>query len=290
MALVPFRTFQQPLLEGCFFILKLIQLNTSTKSWYSKAARVGLIAKGSIYCLSGIIALMAATEFGNNKTGDAGKRGVFNFIEDQPFGKWLLLAVAIGMACYTFWRWMQAFKDTEDNGSDKKGLAKRFTYFFSGLVYASLSLYAFREFMGAANSKGDSRQSLVATLLDKPFGAWLVGIIGLSMIGIGVYQLFRAMSGKYKKYVQKGLHNDTAKWIISAGVAGYSARGIVWLIIGWLFIKAALHANPKEVGGSDTAFQWLHDSSYGSVLLAAVALGLICYGIFMLLRAKYQSV
>lgn len=264
-------------------------LNTSANVWYERAARVGLMSKGVVYTLSGIIALMAALSFGNSQVGDAGKKGVFSFIEDQPFGRWLLLAVAIGLMCYTLWRWIQAFKDTEDKGSDRKGVAKRFAYFFSGLVYAGLAIYAFKEFIGASNSSNDSRQSWVATLLDKPFGVWLVAAVALFIMGIGVYQLFRAFTGKYKKYIRKGLNQDAAKWIISAGIAGYSARGIVWLIIGWFFVKAALSSNAKEVGGSDTALKWLQDSAYGTILLSAVAAGLICYGLFMFIRAKYQS-
>jgi len=77
--------------------------------------------------------------------------------------------------------------------------------------------------------------------------------------------------------------------MIRAGKAGYIARGIVWVIIGWLFLKAALNSNPQQAGGTSSAFQFLETSSYGSYLLGAVALGLICYGIFMFMRAKYKA-
>ncbi len=266
-------------------------MNTINPSkWYETAARFGLSAKGVVYCLSGLIAVMAALHFGGNSVKDAGKGGVFGFIEDQPFGKWLLLVVAIGLVCYTIWRWIQAFKDTEHKGSDKKGFSKRFTYFFSGLVYASLAVYAMKIVLGnSSNSGGDKQQDWAAKLLDQPFGQWLVGIVAVIMIGTGLYQLYRAFSGKYKKYVKEALHHDTAGWVSKVGVAGYTARGIVWLILGWMFIKAAFHANAKEAGGSDEALGWLQQSSYGTILLAAVAIGLICYGVFMFLRAKYQE-
>lgn len=256
--------------------------------WLRAAAKIGLSAKGLVYCLSGLLALAAALNFGGSASS-AGKQQVFGFIEDQPFGKWLLLAVAIGLVCYTAWRWIQAFKDTEDKGTDKEGLAQRFAYFFSGLVYAALGVYAFNRFFGSGGG-GNGQQDLVTRALQQPFGQWLVGIAAAIMIGIGFYQIYRAFSGKYKKYVKQGLHHDAAGWISKIGVAGYTARGIVWLILGWLFIKAAVRSNAKEAGGSDAAFQWLEDSAYGAYLLGAVALGLICYGLFMFLRAKYQAI
>ncbi len=262
---------------------------SSSSSWIKTAARIGLSAKGVVYCVSGLLATMACLHLGNNSAKNAGTKGVFSFIEDQPLGKWLLLAVALGLACYVFWRLLQSFKDTENKGTDKKGLAKRFAYFFSALAYAGLAVYAFKAFLGAGDSGKDNRQSFTSELLQQPFGQWLVGIVAAIMIGTGLYQLYRGISGKYKKYVRDALHKDAAKWITTAGTIGYSARGIVWLIIGWLFIKAALHSNANEVGGSDKAFSWLQDS-YGTLLLGAVAIGLICYGVFTFLRAKYQDI
>lgn len=265
------------------------QINVSPTRWYKKAARFGLIAKGIVYCLSGAIALMAALNIGDKSAEDAGTEGIFSFIRDQPFGKWLVLTMAIGLTCYTIWRFVQALKDTEHKGNDKKGLAKRLGYFISGVGYAGVALYSYKVFIGSY-SNGDSNEKNVSRLMEMPFGKWLVIIVALIMIGTGCVQVYRAVSGKYKKYVRSALHRDAAPWIITAGIAGYTARGIIWLILGWLFIKAAINFNAKEAGSSDAAFKWLSDSSYGSLLLGIVALGLICYGLFMFLRAKYQAV
>jgi hypothetical protein len=264
-------------------------LDTSPAKWFVRAARFGLVAKGVVYSICGTMALLAATHLADQSPRDAGKKQMFGFISDQPMGKVMLAVLILGLACYTFWRWLLAFADTEHKGKDKEGIAKRFTYFSSGLVYASVTFYAVKILFGKS-SGGDSRQGFVFKLLQQPYGEWLVGIVAAIMIGIGIYQVYRAVSGKYKKYVREALHKDTAPWIVTAGVAGYTARGIVWMIIGWLFIKAALNHNSKEVGGTDKVFSWLQDSSYGSWLLGAVAAGLICYGVFMFLRARYQRI
>jgi hypothetical protein len=74
-----------------------------------------------------------------------------------------------------------------------------------------------------------------------------------------------------------------------AGKIGYVARGIVWLVIGWLFTKAAFHKNSSEAGDTSEAFGFLAEASYGSYLLAGVGLGLICYGIFNFIRVRYET-
>jgi hypothetical protein len=265
-------------------------MKASTATWYVRAARFGLSAKGIVYCISGFIAVLVALDLAGQSTKDAGKKQIFRQVAEAPMGKFLLIILVLGLACYTLWRWLQAFKDTDHKGKDGPGLAKRLSYLSSGFIYASVTVYAAKVLIGNSGSNGDARQNLVSTLLDQPYGRWLVGIVAAIMIGTGLYQIYRAISGKYKKYVRDALAKDVAPWIITAGVAGYIARGVVWLIIGWLFIKAAMHANPREVGGTDRVFSWLRDSAYGSWLLGAVAAGLVCYGLFMFLRARYQHI
>ena len=271
--------------------LSSIVHNSSPSKWYKVAAKTGLASKGVVYCLSGLLAIMAAIHFGNTSPQDAGKNELFGFVKEQPFGRILVLVIGIGLACYALWRWIEALKDTERKGSDKEGLVKRSAYFFNGLIYASLSYYAIRSFLGT-ESKGNDRQGWISRMLDQPYGQWLVGLVALILMVTGAVQIYRAASGKYKKYIRGALKNDNSAWLSNVGVAGYTARGVVWLIIGWLFMKAALAADASEAGASDSAsaFTWLHDSSYGSLLLGGVGAGLICYGIFMFLRAKYQPI
>ncbi len=263
---------------------------TPQPKWVERFARFGLAAKGVVYCLVGALAFMAAFELGGSQQ-DTGKTGVFQFILDQPFGNVLLAVVAAGMLCYALWRFIQAIKDTEGRGSDAKGIGKRIGYAFSGLVYAALAVYAFRLLSGSGGSGSDSRQQVAGTLLDQPFGQFLLGAVAVGVIAVGIYQIYRAVSGRYRKNVQSmNLRPEIEKMLIRAGKLGYIARGIVWMIIGYLFLKAATEARSSEAGGSSKAFQFLEEGTYGSYLLGAVALGLICYGIFMFVRARYQTI
>ncbi|TPE43145.1 DUF1206 domain-containing protein [Pontibacter mangrovi] len=261
-------------------------------AWVENFAKFGLIAKGVVYCLVGVVAFMAAFELGGKSTESAGKSGIFKTIQDMPGGNVLLGLVAIGLLCYTLWRFTQAIKDTAHKGSDAKGMGQRLRFMFSGLVYGALAFLAARMVIGnSGGGSGDSRETLAAKLLEQPFGQWLVGILALGTIASGLYQIYYGYSGKYKKHVQSGgLKHEVEEQMIRAGKIGYVARGVVWLVIGYLFGRAALSARAKEAGGSSDAFQFLESGSYGSYILAAVALGLIFYGVFMFMRAKYKPI
>ncbi|MBJ6119773.1 DUF1206 domain-containing protein [Pontibacter sp. BT310] len=265
---------------------------TPPPAWVKNMARFGLTAKGVVYCLVGILAFMAAFEIGGKSEQGSDKSGVFQFILEQSYG-WILLAIiALGLLCYTIWRIIQAFKDTENKGDNAKGIGVRIRYAFSGVVYGALAFYAAQLVLGnGGGSNGDSRQSLARELLQQPFGQWLVGIVAVGTAIAGFHQIYLAISDKYKKKVQgSGLKHEAEAMMIRAGKIGYIARGIVWLIIAYLFLKAAMNANPNEAGGSGSAFQFLENSSYGSYLLGAVAIGLIFYGVFMFMRARYQVI
>ncbi|RAU83306.1 DUF1206 domain-containing protein [Pontibacter arcticus] len=261
-------------------------------AWVKRFAKLGLSAKGIVYCLIGILAFMAAFELGGKNNQDTDKAGVFSFILDQPFGKILLGIVALGLLCYTLWRLIQGINDTEQKGSDAKGIAVRARYIFSGLVYGGFAFLALQLILGnGGGSGGDSRETLASELLKQPFGQWLVGLVAVGTIITGLYQIYYGLSEKYKKKIQKsGFKSQIEHTMIRAGKIGYVARGVVWVIIGYMFLQAALKSNAQEAGGSQSAFAFLENSSYGSYLLGAVALGLICYGVFMFMRARYQEV
>ena len=259
--------------------------------WIKRMAQFGLTAKGTVYCLVGILAFMAAFEIDGKSEQSSDKSGVFQFVLEQSFGRILLAIIALGLLCYTVWRFIQAFKDTENKGDHAKGIGIRIRYAFSGLVYGALAYYAAMLVLGNGGSNGDSRQTLVRELLQQPFGQWLVGIVAIGIAIAGIYQIYLGLSEKYKKHVQSaGLKHEIETTMIKAGKVGYFARGIVWLIIAYLFLKAAMESNPKQAGGSASAFSFLENSSYGSYLLGAVAIGLICYGLFMFMRARYQVI
>jgi hypothetical protein len=137
---------------------------------------------------------------------------------------------------------------------------------------------------------GGSNQAYVAELMQQPFGPWLVGLVALFIAGVGIYQFYYGLSEKYKKHVSEmDLQTDKASLLLRSGKIGYIARGIVWLIIAWMLINAAMHSNASEAGDTADVFRFLQEASYGSFLLGALGAGLACYGIFNFIRAGYEK-
>ncbi len=255
----------------------------------SRIARAGLIAKGIVYVILGIITFMAAFRIDGKSVGNADKDAVFSFLGESPGGRVLIAVVAAGLVCYAVWRFVQARGDAERKGTGKKGIAVRIRYFLSGLVYGSFAIQAVRILISNKNESGDSMQSAASELLTKPFGQVLVGIAALILFGIGAYQIYYGLSEKYRKHVDSVGKEQGRKVLSFAGKIGYVARGAVWLLIGWLFIKAAINGNSKEAGDTSKAFDLLSNESYGIYILAAIALGLICYVTFHFVRARYEE-
>jgi len=200
----------------------------------------------------------------------------------------LISVIAFGLFGYTLLRFFQCFKDIDHKGSGAKGIASRIGYGISGIIYLSLGIYATKLAVTGSAGSGESRQFMVAKVLQMSGGEWIIAAIGLIIIGNGVYQVYRGVTSKFMKKIQvrKMEVRDVVK---KAGTVGYISRGIMFLIIGYLLWHAGMTSNPREVEGTEGAFTFL-ENNFGSFLMMLIALGLVGYGIFMFVKAKYQSI
>jgi hypothetical protein len=226
---------------------------------------------------------MAAFHINGLSTGSADRSGVFGYLKEAPGGTVLLLLLALGLACYTTWRLIEAIADPGRNGRDVKGLATRGRYVLSGLIYASFAFLAVRFALSGHGNGNDSKQQAAQKLLQQPAGQWLAGAAALIFIGTGLYQVWYGWSEKYRKHVPGAV-------LQKAGKVGYTARGTVWILLGWLFGRAALHSNSAEAGDTSKAFHFIASGTWGPWLLAALGLGLVCYGIFNFIRARHDHI
>lgn len=261
-------------------------LAATAKPWIKKIAQAGLIAKGIVYVLLGALGFMAAFELGGKTNDEASQTGALQAIKDLPAGTVLLLLLTAGLLCYSIWRGIQTFNTTD--GKDKPW-TKRLRYLFSGLAYLVLAYAAAKLAFENRKNNGDKNQQLAGELMDKPFGQVLIGLAALILAGIGVYQIYYGLSEKYKKHVQElSLQSQHSTTLLRSGKIGYISRGVVWLVIAYLFARAAVEASASEAGSTGKAFQFVEASPFGSYLLAILGLGLIAYGIFNFIRARYD--
>jgi hypothetical protein len=261
--------------------------NKNSRSYRSLAA-AGLIAKGIVYCLLGMLAFMSAFHISGRSISETDEQGVFSFIENLTGGKILLALIAAGLVCYTIWRSIQAFRDTENKGSDSKGILKRARYLLSGLLYLSVAALAIKMIL-FNKSSGDKKQDLASALLDQSYGPLLVGLVAVLFITIGLYQVYYGLKEKFRKNISLSDKRMGGSVLNNAAKLGYAARGVTWILIGWLFGNAALHANASEAGDSSKALSFASQGDYGKYLLAAIGIGLICYGIFNFIRARFEQ-
>ncbi|GEO11659.1 hypothetical protein SAE01_41550 [Segetibacter aerophilus] len=237
----------------------------------------------------GAVAFMAAFKIGGQSENNTNKKGIISLIQHQFAGHLLLALLIAGLICYCLWRAVQCFTDTESKGTKTKGIVVRSRYLLSGLVYLSFAVAAIKILLHSSNDDGgDTNQKFIHELLSKPFGQYLVGLAAAIIAGIGIYQMVYGLAGKYKKHVSGlHLHSSATAYLAKAGTIGYVARGIVWLIISWLMLKAAIYSNSKAAGDTNEAFSFLH-ASYGSVFTGILGLGLVLYGAFSFLRARFE--
>jgi hypothetical protein len=257
--------------------------------------RTGLVAQGVIYALVALLALQVAID-GRDAASRPDKEGALHLIAEQPFGKVLLGALALGFAAYALWRFAQAFADREQKGSGAKGLAKRAGYLCLGAWYVALTaltVSTLRESGGgsSAASGGQSEQQATAGVFDLPLGRELVlAAAGGFLIAAG-WNVYRATSGKLEKHLRTHeLSETTRKTVLSVGAVGHLARGVVFGLIGVFLGKAALEYDPQEARGLDGALYELARQAYGPALLAAVAVGLAAYALWCWAQARYRDV
>lgn len=261
--------------------------------WYAGIARAGLVAKGISYALVGVLAIGVAVGEGGKATS---RGGALATLADESWGKFVLGALALGFAAYAIWRFMQVAFEREDDEDGAKGIGKewgkRVGYVGRGLIYAGLTYSTVTLLDGAKGQKSQNQeaQQTTSTVFDWPAGRWLVALVGLAVLGAGLWNLYRGAGQKFEEKWRGGKSRAERTWGSRAGVVGHAARGVVFGLVGIFFTKAALEYDPDDAIGLDGALQKVADAPYGPVLLGLTAAGLIAYGLFCLVDARYRDV
>ena len=252
------------------------------------AGRVGHLAKGVSYALIAVLALQVA--FGERaRTSD--RQGVLREIASASFGSAALVVLAVGFAAYALWQFVRAALDRGNQGDDAKGLAKRARCVVVGVIYAASAIAAVSLAQGSRSGAGGDEQAETARVLDWPFGQWIVGIVGVGLVVYGVVNIVKAKTQKFRDDLrEEEMHGEVRTWAVRSGVLGHAARGVVFGLVGVFLTKAAIEYDPDEAVGIDGALAKLSEQAYGTWLLGVVAFGLLCYGVFCLVQARYRRV
>lgn len=261
-------------------------VNAVPRPWVEKLARLGYAARGVVYALVGILAVQTA--FGS-RGQTTGTRGALQKIAEQS--TLLLWVIALGLFGYALWRIIQGVLDPENKGSDAKGLLKRGAMVASGIVYSGLALAAVRIASGSGDGGSGGQQGFTADLMTKPFGRWLVVLAGIAVIVSGLSQMKSGWTEKFKERLKLQEMDATEQRLaINTGKVGLLARGIVFLLTGWFLVQAGFRYDPSQARGLGGALEALAGQPYGPWLLAIVAIGLVAFGAYSILQARYRRI
>lgn len=253
------------------------------------AARLGYAARGLVYCGLGVIALLAAFDLTPQARG---AKGVLETWSGWPLGNVLIAAVGCGLAGFALWRAIQAVFDADRHGTSPKAWAIRAGQGISGLVYGGLALSAFElldvfEDFGEADETQDLRQTSAA-VLGAPYGDQLLILAGLVVIGFGIGNVIQGLAQDFghRLACDKALRQRVA---LLAKV-GYAARGLATLPVGVFLVLAGLRARAAEARSWGQALQTVEQQPFGGFVLGALAAGLIAFGLFGFVEARYRRI
>ena len=251
--------------------------------WVPVLARVGYAAKGWVYGLVDAIAIQAGLEAGSPE----GSAGALAELGGTRGGAALLLLIAIGLACHVLWRLVQAALDPEHEGTDPRGAGVRLFYLVSAVIYGSLAITAWQLARGqdGGNAQEDGTTNLVATLLQQPFGTWLVMLAGIGVMGYGLHQLYEAWKGDMTKRMVAS-NVDVSRGTVMVGCIGTAARGLVLLPVGWFVFSAGREFRAEEAAGVEEVLGMLGNGW----LLVVVGVGLFAYGLHQVAKALYRRI
>jgi hypothetical protein len=248
-------------------------------------ARAGLVARGLVYLIIGVLALKLA--FGEGGKA-ANQQDALKTIADQSFGKTLLVLVAIGLAGYALWRLIRAAvghgAEQRDSGAD------RVAALASGIAYGILCVTAVEIIAGSGTGSGTPRET-TGGVLGWSGGTVIVAVAGAVLIGVAAFQAYKGLGKKFLDDAKTGeMGPGVRRGYTALGVFGHVARAVIFALVGYGLIKAAVDYNPQQAIGLDGALRQLADSSYGPILLGVVAAGLAGFAIYSIADARYRKV
>lgn len=252
-------------------------------------ARVGYGARGLVYLSLGLVTLLAAIDVVGASVGTTGAVGA---VAEQPLGRLWLLGLGLGLWAFVLWRVLQSVFDADREGTSRKALLLRAGQASSGVFYALLAATVFEvldeiETNPAADDIAEN-QDKAAALLALPFGDWILIGAGLVIAGVGVGNILKGIGKDFGEDLD--CSTSLGKRFAVLARAGYVARGLAYLPLALFVVLAGFRAQADDVTSFGGSLDALEAQPGGSVILGLVAVGLMAFGLFALIEARYRRI
>jgi hypothetical protein len=254
--------------------------------YLEKLARAGMVGYGIVHLLVAWLALQIA--FGKSAgAGDQG--GALYQLAGEPFGRYLVIAISVGLAAMTLWQILEAaVGHRADRGTEQK--LERAASAGRAVVYAYLAWTAAKVVTEAKSSSAKSQQTATADAMSSTGGRWLIGLAGLVVAAIGIGLIVYGVIKRFEKHLMMSrMDARTRKVSRALGVSGYAAKGAAYGIAGILLVAAAVTYDAKKARGLDGALHALAEQPFGTFLLTVVALGIAAFATFCFVQARYRK-
>ena len=258
-----------------------------------KFARIGWVAKGIVYGLTGVLALLIGLRHDSASStgaeGEASQTGAIAQIADNSYGTLLLMVMAAGLLIYSLWRLVTVLLPGDN---DVKGWLTRIGYLVSAIVYMVLAFTAIafaRDPGSPADGEDGKIESFTRDFMERSGGRAVIFMLGVIVIVIGAVFLYNAISATFRKQLLPGRVGPVShEMLVTLGRIGWLGRSGMMGLIGFFLARAAVRFDPEDAQGLDGSLRKAASSTPGTWLVIAVGAGLLVYGIFCVLSAPKQ--
>ena len=238
-------------------------------------ARLGYGASGVLHLLLAYLTAQIALGGGGKQ---ASQSGALATLAEEPLGQVLLWVIAAGFTLLALWELTELV--TRHEAFDKAKSGGKL------VVYIALAWTSFTFASGGRTSSNKQTKEFTVTLMEAPAGRVLVGLVGVAIIGIAAYHVYKGWRERFLEDLQE----HPGRWVVIAAKVGYIGKGIALAAVGILFITAAIQQRAGKATGLDGGLRSMRDLPAGTVILLGIALGLAAYGVYSFARARYARV
>lgn len=244
--------------------------------------RVGLAAYGLVNLMIAVLAVQVA--FGDAENAD--KSGALKALAATAPGRVLLWVITVGLVALVVWQLAEAVWGHRRARGRQRALRVGINLAEAG-VFGALAWSAGKAAAGGSGSGGSgSAQGLFAL----PGGRYLVGLLGLGVLGLAGYAAFRGIAAKFLRELDlRGAGLRRSLLVTRLGRVGWTSLGVVYGGVGVLLVVAAVQFDPAQPVGLDAAAQGLGAQPAGQALLCVLAAGLAVFGVYCFFDARYRA-
>lgn len=250
-------------------------------------ARSGYAANGLVHILIGILVLVVAA----GGPGTADQAAAFTAIAEAPLGFAVLWLIAVTLWALAAWHAVEGLLARKPAPDAKGWLRKwgaRLSAWGQAAVFAALGGVAAAVALGARPDADAAAEGASRGLLAMPGGPLLLAAVGTGFAVAGIAFVWMGVRRSFRSTVSVPA-GGLGRFVQATGVVGFVAKGIALGIVGVLLVVAAVRVDPAAAGGLNGAVEGLLTLTFGVVLAIAVGVGLIVYGVFCGLRARYAK-